>query len=78
MVCYNYDPVKAYNDGKNKGKEKTVQLQGVEIEDFFFSLLVSKWCLGKKEYQKSSPRNPSAHMEKHTTKGFNNQRTEQP
>lgn len=37
MVCYDYDPVKAYNDGKNKGKkkEKTVQLQGVGIVDFF-------------------------------------------
>lgn len=57
MVCYNYDPVKAYNDGKNKGKEKTVQLQGVEIEDFFFSLLVSKWCLGKKGREGLNMRN---------------------
>ena len=32
MVCYDYDPVKAYNDGKNKGKKKRKQFSCKVLE----------------------------------------------
>lgn len=50
MVCYDYDPVKVYNDGKNKGEKKRKQFIARCWNGQFPppAPLVSKWCLGKK------------------------------